>query len=123
MVFAPIGPYSKFLRAPLNSQAVYFAGVIGLNPDSGNIDATNFEDELIQLLKNIDSVLAEAKVVKENIIKVTVFLDSMNDFASLNTIYAKYFGEHKPTRSTVEVRGLPKKAKVEIEILAYVPLN
>lgn len=111
---AAIGPYSQGIIAN------------GLFISSGQIPLTA-EGELVegdivaqtnQVFKNLEAVLAEAGLTLNNVIKTTVFLKDMNDFAAMNDAYANNFGDHKPARSAVEVARLPKDVKVEIEVIA-----
>jgi len=113
-----IGPYSQ---AMVVNGMVYTSGQIALTPDGG--DELLSEDVIIQavrVLKNLEAVLKEAGSSMDKVIKTTIFLADMDDFASVNEIYAESFGEHKPARSTVAVKTLPKNALVEIDAVALV---
>ena len=109
-----IGPYSQGIKA---NGFYFFSGQIALTP-SGDFRDESIENQTLQIFKNIEALLLEANISKENIIKTTIFLADMNNFNQVNEIYANFFQEHKPARSTVEVSRLPKDAKVEIEITA-----
>lgn len=111
---AAIGPYSQGVIA---GNLFYSSGQIPLAP-SGEMVEGSIADQAHQVFANLKAVLAEAGSSLEGVIKTTVFIKDMNDFAALNEVYASYFGDHKPARSTVEVARLPKDAKVEIEVIA-----
>jgi 2-iminobutanoate/2-iminopropanoate deaminase len=111
---AAIGPYSQGIDL---GNLVFFSGQIALTANGDFLDKT-VEIQTEQVLKNISQLLIAGKLKKENIAKTTIFLANMNDFEVVNKIYANFFGEHKPARSTVEVAKLPKNAKVEIEVIA-----
>lgn len=96
---------------------VFTSGQIGLIPETGVL-AQGIAAQTEQVLKNLGAVLAEVGLTYTDVIKTTVFLDSMDDFAVVNEIYAKYFTEDAPARSCVEVAALPKEALVEIEVVA-----
>jgi len=96
----------------------YFSGQIGINPDSGEM-RIGFEAQLEQVLKNIDALLEGCKLTRKNIIKTTIFLTDLNQFSKVNMAYEKFFAAPYPARSTIEVKGLPKGAEVEIEVIAF----
>ncbi len=110
-----IGPYSVAIRS---GGLVFTAGQIGLNPASGEIVPGGIETETRQALTNIQNVLEAAGASLGGVVKTTVFLKDMADFARMNAIYAEFFKENPPARSTVAVAGLPKGARVEIEAIA-----
>ncbi len=113
-----IGPYSQ---AIVTNGMVYTSGQIALTPEGG--DELLKEDvgvQAVAVLKNLQAVLEEAGSSLNDVIKTTIFLADMNDFATVNAIYEKAFGEHKPARSTVAVKTLPKSALVEIDAVALV---
>lgn len=112
---APIGPYSQAIKA--NGTMVFVSGQIALRPDGTLLQGT-VQEQTHLLLHNMRAVLAEAGADLRNVVKTTVFLKSMNDFAAMNEVYAEYFNESKPARSTVEVSRLPKDVDVEIEAIA-----
>jgi 2-iminobutanoate/2-iminopropanoate deaminase len=109
-----IGPYSQAIKT---ADLVFTSGQIGLTSE-GNMVGNDIESQTRQVLENLSAVLMEAGSSLNNVIKTTVFLSDMEDFAAVNTIYAEYFGAHKPARSTVAVKTLPMNAKVEIECIA-----
>jgi 2-iminobutanoate/2-iminopropanoate deaminase len=109
-----IGPYSQ---AVIAHGLVYTSGQIALMPD-GTMESRGIEYQTKQVFKNLYYVLKEADSNFDHVIKTTIFLADMNDFEKVNEIYAYYFGNHKPARSTVAVKTLPKDALVEIECIA-----
>ncbi len=109
-----VGPYSQAVMA---GDTLYISGQIAINPATGEV-ATTIEDQTTQVLKNIDAILSEAGLSKENVVKTSVLLDSMDDFAAMNAIYAGYFTENMPARACYEVAKLPLGVKVEIEAIA-----
>ena len=111
-----IGPYSQALVA---NGFVFAAGQIGTDPKTGVL-AEGIEAQVEQTLKNIAAVLKASGSSMENVVKTTVFLADINDFAKMNEIYAKHFKAPFPARSTVQVARLPRDAKVEIEVIALV---
>lgn len=113
---AAIGPYSQGV---VSGDMFYSSGQIPLTP-AGEIAGDAIGEQTHQVFANLKAVLAEAGSSLDNVIKTTVFIKDMNDFAALNEIYASYFGDHKPARSTVEVARLPKDVKVEIEVIAKI---
>lgn len=113
---AAIGPYSQGVIA---NNLFYSSGQIPLTPAGELVEGT-IEEQAHQVFANLKAVLAEAGSSLSQVIKTTVFIKDMNDFAVLNEVYASYFGDHKPARSTVEVARLPKDAKVEIEVIASI---
>jgi 2-iminobutanoate/2-iminopropanoate deaminase len=112
-----VGPYSQ---AIVTGGFVFSAGQIPLVPETGQIVEGGIEAQTRQVLENVKAVLAAAGSSLDNVVKTTVFLQSMNDFAAMNTIYAEYFTSNPPARSTVEVAKLPRGALVEIETVAFV---
>lgn len=113
---AAIGPYSQGV---VSGDMFYSSGQIPLTP-AGEIAGDSISEQAHQVFANLKAVLTEAGSSLDQVIKTTVFIKDMNDFAALNEIYASYFGDHKPARSTVEVARLPKDVKVEIEVIAKV---
>ncbi len=93
------------------------SGQLGLIPADGSLPI-GVEAQTEQSLKNIDAILTEAGYARTDVVKTTVFIQDMNDFAKVNAVYAAYFGDHKPARSCVEVARLPKDGLVEIEVIA-----
>jgi 2-iminobutanoate/2-iminopropanoate deaminase len=115
---AAIGPYSQAVRV---GDTLYASGQVALDPATGQLVEGGIEAQTVRVCENVKAVLAEAGLGLENVVKTTVFLKSMADFAAMNAIYETYFapvGIVPPARSTVAVAGLPKDALVEIEIVA-----
>lgn len=112
-----IGPYSQAIRT---DTMIYTAGQIGLDPLTGELVAATVEEQTRQVLTNLRNVLEAAGSSLEHVVKTTVFLKDMNDFSKMNPIYAEFFGENRPARSTVAVAGLPKGGLVEIEAVALI---
>ncbi|KAL7424274.1 hypothetical protein Q5752_001863 [Cryptotrichosporon argae] len=106
---AAIGPYV---------QTIYASGCIPLDPVSMTVVEGGIEEQTAQVFKNLSAVLEASGAAPWSVLKTTVFLKSMDDFAAFNTLYAQYFGETKPARSCVEVARLPKDVLVEIEAIA-----
>lgn len=113
-----IGPYSQAVEA---NGFLFTSGQIPLDPGSMNLVGTDIHTQAHQVFKNLKAVLAASSCTFSDVIKATVFLQSMNDFPKLNEVYAEYLGEYKPARSTVEVAKLPKGSLVEIELIAKLP--
>ncbi|MFB6366489.1 RidA family protein [Paenibacillus elgii] len=111
---AAIGPYSQAIKF---GNLLFTSGQIPLNPE-GQIVEGGIAEQTHQVFRNLKAVLEEAGATFESVIKATVFIKDMNQFAQVNEIYAAYFGDHKPARSTVEVARLPKDVLVEIELIA-----
>ncbi|PIC63668.1 deaminase [Sporosarcina sp. P13] len=109
-----IGPYSQAVKV---NGVVYTSGQIPLTV-TGEVVVGGIEEQTHQVLYNLRKVLEEAGSDMQQVIKTTVFIQDMNEFAALNAIYEEHFGEHKPSRSTVEVARLPKDVRVEIEAIA-----
>lgn len=112
-----VGPYSQAIIA---NGFVFCAGQIGLDPQKGNL-VEGVENQTHQVIRNLQAVLEEAGSSLEHIVKTTIFLQDMNDFATVNEIYGSYFEAHKPARATIQVARLPKDALVEIEAVALIP--
>lgn len=112
-----LGPYSQALKV---NGFVYCSGQIPINPATGTVEAETIEDQTRQVIKNLAGVLEAAGTSLSAVVKTTVFIKDMNDFAALNGVYAEMFGETKPARSCVEAARLPKDVKVEIEAVAAV---
>ena len=112
---AALGPYSQAIRA---NGMIYCSGQIPINPATGTIEAKTIEAQTAQSITNLKNVLAAAGSSLAKVVKTTVFIKDMNDFAALNKVYAELFGDTKPARSCVEVARLPKDVLVEIECIA-----
>lgn len=110
-----IGPYSQGVKVP---GFLYTSGQIALDPATGNLIETSFEDQVHRVFKNLQAILAAAGSDFSRVVKATVYVTSLGNFQTLNGIYASYFGDHKPARTTVEVPALPKGAAVEIDLIA-----
>lgn len=110
-----IGPYSAAVQA---ANLVYTSGQLGLDPATGDLVPGGVEAEARQALANLQAVLEAASLTLENVIKTTVFLKDMNDFARVNAIYGEFFTGDYPARSAVQVAALPKGGAVEIEAVA-----
>lgn len=111
---AAIGPYSQ---AVLTGGLLLTSGQLGLDPETGTLPE-GVEAQAAQALENIGAILAEAGYERTDVVKTTIFIRNMGDFAVVNRIYAGFFGDHKPARSCVEVSALPKGGLVEIEATA-----
>ena len=114
---APIGPYSQAVRF---GNLLFCSGQVALDPATGIMDNATLEVETRRALANLLNVLTAGGASFASIVKTTIFLTDMNDFAAVNTIYAEVLGDAKPARSTVAVAGLPKGARVEIEAIATI---
>lgn len=114
---APIGPYSQAIIA---GGLVYTAGQIPLDPVTKNLVEGDIGAQTEQALKNVEAILKAAGTSMNSVIKTTVFLKDMGEFAQMNEVYARFFSDSAPARSTVEVARLPKDVKVEIEAIAIV---
>lgn len=115
---AALGPYSQGIRV---GEFIFLSGQIGIDPKTGEVVNGAVKEQTDQVFKNIASVLDVAGSGLYQIVKTTVFLKNIADFGEMNAIYAKYFVESPPARSTVEVARLPKDVLVEIECIAYSP--
>jgi len=111
---AAIGPYSQAVRV---GAALYTSGQLGLDPATGSLPE-GVEAQTRQSLSNIGAILDAAGYAVTDVVKTTVFIRSMDDFACVNAVYSAFFGDHKPARSCVEVARLPKDGLVEIEVVA-----
>jgi 2-iminobutanoate/2-iminopropanoate deaminase len=112
---AAIGPYSQAIRV---GNIVYTSGQIPLDPATGAFVEGGIKEQTRQALTNIKAILEEAGTSMENVVKTTVFMANMDDFADMNAIYAEFFTEPYPARSAVAVKTLPKGALIEIEVIA-----
>jgi 2-iminobutanoate/2-iminopropanoate deaminase len=112
-----IGPYSQATR---HDGLVYTSGQIPLDPATGQLIEDGIVEQTARVLENLKGVLEAAGAGLESVLKTTVFLKDMGEFAAMNEVYAKYFGINPPARSTVEVARLPRDARVEIEAIAFV---
>jgi 2-iminobutanoate/2-iminopropanoate deaminase len=112
---AAVGPYSQAVRI---GSTVYCAGQIPLDPKSGQIVSKDISEQTRRVLDNISAILKAEGLLFENIVKTTIFLTDLADFQTVNEIYASYFKQAPPARSTVQVAALPKGARIEIEAIA-----
>ena len=112
---APIGPYSQGVIA---GGLLFVSGQTPLDPQSGELVQGSIEVQTERVLENLMAVLREAKLGAENVVKTTLFLADMADFAKVNAVYGRYFPKEPPARSTFQVAGLPKNARIEIELVA-----
>ena len=113
---APIGPYSQ---AILKGDTLYTSGQIAIDPNTGSLITETIEAETTQVMENMKAVLEAAELTFEHVVKATIFIMDMNDFAKINAVYASYFDEQTaPARETVQVACLPKNVKVEISMIA-----
>ena len=113
---APLGPYNQ---AVLSGQTLYISGQIAINPDSGALVTTNIEEETLQVMKNLEAVLDAAQLNFNHVVKSSIFIKNMNDFAQINEVYGRFFNDATaPARETVEVARLPKDVNIEISMIA-----
>ncbi len=117
---APVGPYNQAIAA--TGQTLFIAGQIALDPQTGNlIETDDIARQTEQIMANIAAILSEAGADWSNVVKTTIFLTDMNNFAAVNSVYGNYFDpQEAPARSCVEVSRLPKNAIVEIECIATI---
>lgn len=114
---AAVGPYSQ---AVMYQGILYASGQIGLDPATGQMVAADVAAQAEQITRNLSAVLNEAGATTSDILKTTIFLTDMNDFATVNGVYARWLGEHRPARATVAVASLPLGALVEMDLVARV---
>ena len=110
-----IGPYSQAVKA---GNMLFVSGQVPFVPETMEIVEGDVKAQTAQSLKNVQAILAEAGLDFSHLVKSTVFIKDMNEFAQINEVYAEFFGENKPARACVEVARLPKDVKVEIEVIA-----
>jgi 2-iminobutanoate/2-iminopropanoate deaminase len=111
----PIGPYSQGV---ISGGFLFCSGQVAIDPATGEVVPGDVAAQTEQVMKNLVAVLKEAKMGPENVVKATVFLRDMADFAKMNEVYARYLGKEPPARTTVAVVGLPKNVDVEIDVIA-----
>jgi 2-iminobutanoate/2-iminopropanoate deaminase len=111
----PIGPYSQAIKS---NGFLFISGQIALDPASGEFAGVTVQQQTGRVLENLKAILEAGGVSLSHVVKTTVFLKDMNDFAAMNEVYARYFSAAPPARSTVQVARLPKDALVEIEVVA-----
>ena len=110
-----IGPYSQAVKA---GNMLFVSGQVPFVPETMEIVEGDVKAQTAQSLKNVQAILAEAGLDFSHVVKSTVFIKDMNEFAQINEVYAEFFGENKPARACIEVARLPKDVKVEIEVIA-----
>lgn len=112
---AAVGPYSHAVRS---GSFLFCSGQVALDPTTGRLVGDDAAGQARQALRNVRAVLAAAGLGPEAVVKTTVFLVSMDDYAAVNEVYAEFFGDHRPARSAVAVAALPLGARVEVEVVA-----
>lgn len=114
---APIGPYNQAILA---NDTLYISGQIGINPATGELVEGGVDEETKQVMKNLEAILEEAGMTFENVVKTSIFLSDINDYRTVNGIYAAYLTDNQtaPAREAMEVANLPKLVKVEISMIA-----
>ncbi len=113
-----IGPYSQAVQI---ANLIFTAGQIGLDPQTGELVGADIENQTRQVLINLKNILEAAGSSLSHVVKTTVFLQDMSEFPRMNAVYAEFFPQNPPARSTVAVAALPKGARVEIEAIALLP--
>lgn len=113
---AAVGPYNHAVRI---GDLLFCAGQIPIDPKDGNLISGDIKTQTDRVLQNVKAILDDQRLTFANVVKSTVFLTNLGDFAGMNEIYSKYFTENFPARSTIQVAALPKGANVEIEIIAH----
>ena len=111
----PIGPYSQGV---ISGGLLFVSGQVALDPETGELLQGDIEVQVDRVLKNIMAILKEAKMGAEHVVKATVYLADLADFARMNEVYSRYLGKEPPARSTIQVAALPKGARVEIDVIA-----
>lgn len=112
-----IGPYSQAIKT---SGMLFCSGQIPIDPETGEFVSNDIAEQTEQVLKNLSAVLEAGGTTLGNVVKTTVFLADMSDFAAMNEVYGRYFNDNKPARATVQAARLPRDARVEIECIAVV---
>ncbi len=113
----PIGPYSQAIKS---NGFLFISGQVGVDPVSGEFAGPSIQQQTERMLENVKAILEAGGASLSHVVKTTVFLKDMNDFAAMNEVYARYFTAAPPARSTVQVARLPKDALVEIEVVAAI---
>lgn len=113
---AAVGPYNHAVRV---GDLLFCAGQIPIDPATGNLVPGDIKTQTERVLQNVKAILDDQKLAFANVVKSTVFMTNLADFAGMNEVYAKFFTENFPARSTVQVAALPKGAAVEIEVIAH----
>jgi 2-iminobutanoate/2-iminopropanoate deaminase len=109
-----IGPYSQAVRF---GDLLFVSGTLGMNPKTGEFAGAGIEAQAVQVLENLKAIVEAAGMSLQNVLKTTVFLRDMNDFAAFNEIYSRYFAEAPPARETVQAAKLPRDAAIEISVI------
>jgi 2-iminobutanoate/2-iminopropanoate deaminase len=112
---APIGPYSQGVIA---GGLLFVSGQIAIDPATNKLITGEIEEQTEQVLKNLLAILKAAKMGADNVVKTTVYLSDLADFAKMNEVYARFLGENPPARSTIQAAALPRNVKVEIDVIA-----
>lgn len=112
---APIGPYNQAVKA---NGFLFVSGQIPANPQTGEIVNGSIEEETHMVMKNLEAILKEAGIGFQNVVKASIFISNMDDFARINAVYGSYFTDNFPARETVQVARLPKDVNVEISVIA-----
>jgi 2-iminobutanoate/2-iminopropanoate deaminase len=112
----PIGPYSQAIPA---DDFLFISGQIGIDPATGNIESDDISLQAARVMDNLQAILKAAGMDFSNVVKTTIYITDMNNFAKVNEIYGKYFKENPPARETVQVARLPKNAAIEISMTAF----
>ncbi|HET7108234.1 MAG TPA: RidA family protein [Candidatus Acidoferrum sp.] len=112
----PIGPYSQAVKA---NGFVFVSGQVALDPQTGEFSGTDVSQQTARVMENLKAILEASGVSFGHVVKTTVYLKDMNDFAAMNEVYARYFSAAPPARSTVQAARLPKDALVEIDVVAF----
>ncbi len=113
---AAVGPYNHAVRF---GNLLFCAGQIPIEPATGNLISGDIKAQTERVLENVKAILDDQNLTFENVVKSTVFLTDLANFASMNEVYGRYFTDNFPARSTIQVAGLPKGASVEIEVIAH----
>ena len=113
---AAVGPYNHAVKV---GDLLFCAGQIPIDPKDGNLIEGDIKAQTQRVLENVKAILEDQKLSFQNVVKSTVFMTNLGDFSGMNEIYAKYFTENHPARSTIQVAALPKGASVEIEVIAH----
>ncbi|HKQ38781.1 MAG TPA: RidA family protein [Verrucomicrobiae bacterium] len=111
-----VGPYNHAVRV---GDVLFCAGQIPIDPKTGNLVEGDVKAQTLQVLENVKAILDDQKLAFKNVVKTTVFLTNLADFAAMNEVYSKYFTADHPARSTIQVAALPRNANVEIEVVAH----
>jgi 2-iminobutanoate/2-iminopropanoate deaminase len=112
---APIGPYNQAVQF---GNMLFISGQIPIDPKTGNLVMDDIKTETTQVMNNLKAILKEAKMDFNNVLKTSIFLMDMGQFAQVNEVYGSYFGDYAPARETIQVAGLPKGVHVEISMIA-----